>query len=113
MNGNGLHDLRRVRRRLAELDRRIYANDELIRWTRGGTGGSKPEDREQTIANYMAENEDLEAESDELRYLIAMHERRQDERERARAAWPLSWQVVVVFFAAVVLLLFALAVLRL
>lgn len=109
MNGNGLHELHRVRRLLADLDRRIYANDEIIRMVRDGKDTG---DRAQTVANYMAENEDLEATSDELRYLIALSERQQAEN-RSNVAWPAVWQAAVLLFAVFVTFLFALAVLRL
>lgn len=113
MNGNGLHDLRMVRRRLAELDRDIYAKEEIVRWTRNGTSGGKSEDREQTIANYRAEIDDHEAEADELRYLIALHDRtQQEERQRTRAAWPTHWQAALFVFVAFVLFLVTAALVR-
>ena len=109
MNGNG--DVRMVRRRLAELDRDIYAKEEIVRWTRSG---GKPEDREQAIANYRAEIDEHEEEAEQLRYLIALHERtQQEDRARPRAIWPLTWQVVMVLFIVFVMFLFAMAVLRL
>lgn len=113
-DGDGVHDVRMVRRRIAELDRDIYARGEFIRFARAGVDGGKPEDREQTIANYMAEIEDAEAEAEQLRYLIALYEKsQQDELRRTRATWPVAWQVAVSFFAVIVLLFFAFAVLRL
>lgn len=112
---DGLHELRKTRRLVADLDRRIYTNDELIRIARSGiTDNRQAEEREMSIANYMAENRDLEETTDELRYLIALHERvRQETSDRARAAWPVVWQVAAVVFAGLVLFLFALSVLRL
>lgn len=103
-----------VRRRISELDREIYARGELIRYARAGTDGGKPEDRQQSIANYMAEIEEYEEEAEQLRYLVALHEQmEQRESQRARASWPLSWQLAVVVFVVFVLFLFALAVSRL
>lgn len=103
-----------VRRRIAELDRDIFARGELVRYARSGTDGGKREDRELAVANYMAEMEELEEEAEQLRYLVALHERiQQEERQRTRATWPLSWQVALVIFVAFVMFLFSLAVLRL
>lgn len=114
MTGDEENDVRMVRRRIAELDREIYARGELIRYARGGTDGGKADDREQRIANYTAEIEEYEEEAEQLRYLIALHERTQQEGyQRTRAAWPVAWQVAVVLFAVLVLFLFALAVSRL
>lgn len=110
MNGNGIHDVRMVRRRLAELDRDIYAKEEIVRWTRSG---GKPEDREQAIANYRAEIDEHEEESEQLRYLLALHERtQQEERQRTRAAWPAHWQAALFVFVAFVLFLVTAALVR-
>lgn len=112
---DGTYELRKTRHLLADIDRRVYTNDELIRMARSGHMDTRSaEERETAIANYMAENNDLEETTDELRYLIALHERtQQEERQRARAAWPIAWQVAAVMFAGIVLFLFALSVLRL
>ena len=112
MNGNGLRDLRAVRRRIGDIDRRIYANDEVIRYARSGTDGGNASDREQRVANYMAENQEFEAEVEDLRFLISFYESNVRPSDSIRTSWPVFWQIVVALFSVFVLFLFALAVVR-
>jgi len=100
------HEFPRLRRRLADLDRNIYANDELIRYARSGTDGGKPDEREQRISNYRAENDDLEAEAEEIRFVFRYFER------PAAVGWPPELKIILAALAVVVFALTVMAIAR-
>ena len=87
----------------------IYANDEMIRYARSGTDGGKPDEREQRIANYRGENDDLEAEAEEIRSVF----RHFDGMDRqAGVSWNPELKIILVLLALIVLILTVMAIVR-